>query len=88
MTRLSMLASERTSKKDISILQKNHEYGRPRVLVKKIRIKHIVVQWESDALLLENNLIKSIDHGTMYCSIKDDKSYPLYVLEERFPGIF
>ena len=42
-----------------SYFTKNHEYGKTRVLVKKIRkIKHIVVPTESDALLLENNLIK------------------------------
>ncbi len=41
-----------------SYFTKTHEYGKTRVLVKKIRrIKHIVVPTESDALLLENNLI-------------------------------
>ena len=42
-----------------SYFTKNHDYGRTRVLVKKIvTIKHIVVETETDALLLENNLIK------------------------------
>ena len=42
-----------------SYFTKTHENGKTRVLVKKIaEIKHIVVQTEADALLLENNLIK------------------------------
>ena len=42
-----------------SYFTKTHDSGKTRVLVKKIRsIKHIVVNTESDALLLENNLIK------------------------------
>ena len=42
-----------------SYFNKNHDYGKTNVLVKKIRnIKHIVVDSETDALLLENNLIK------------------------------
>ena len=46
-------------KRVASYFNKNHENGKTRVLVKKIvRIKHIVVNTETDALLLENNLIK------------------------------
>jgi len=42
-----------------SYFTKTHENGKTRVLVKRIaNIKHIVVQTETDALLLENNLIK------------------------------
>ena len=42
-----------------SYFNKTHEQGKTRVLVKKIKsIRHIVVPTESDALLLENNLIK------------------------------
>ena len=42
-----------------SYFTKTHENGKTRVLVKKIAtIKHIVVETEKDALLLENNLIK------------------------------
>ena len=43
-----------------SYFTKQHDSGKTRVLVKKIvTIKHIVVDTETDALLLENNLIKS-----------------------------
>jgi len=46
-------------KRVASYFNKNHENGKTRVLVKKIvLIKHIVVHTETDALLLENNLIK------------------------------
>ncbi|MFS4454588.1 excinuclease ABC subunit UvrC [Maribacter sp. 2304DJ31-5] len=72
-----------------SYFTKNHEYGKTRVLVKKIvRIKHIVVPTESDALLLENNLIK--EYRPRYnVLLKDDKSYPwLCLKKERFPRLF
>ncbi|TLF46710.1 excinuclease ABC subunit UvrC [Maribacter aurantiacus] len=72
-----------------SYFNKNHEYGKTRVLVKKIkRIKHIVVPTESDALLLENNLIK--EYKPRYnVMLKDDKSYPWLCLKnERFPRLF
>ena len=72
-----------------SYFTKNHDYGKTRVMVKKIRvIKHIVVPTESDALLLENNLIK--EHRPRYnVLLKDDKSYPwICIKNERFPRIF
>ena len=72
-----------------SYFNKNHEYGKTRVLVKKIRsIKHIVVPTESDALLLENNLIKEL-RPRYNVLLKDDKSYPWLCLKnERFPRFF
>jgi excinuclease ABC subunit C len=46
-------------KRVASYFNKNQENGKTRVLVRKIAsIKHIVVETETDALLLENNLIK------------------------------
>lgn len=72
-----------------SYFNKNHEYGKTRVMVKKIRaIKHIVVPTESDALLLENNLIKEL-RPRYNVLLKDDKSYPWLCLKnERFPRLF
>jgi len=72
-----------------SYFNKTHEYGKTRVLVKKIRaIKHIVVPTESDALLLENNLIKEL-RPRYNVLLKDDKSYPWLCLKnERFPRLF
>ncbi|PRX56687.1 excinuclease ABC subunit UvrC [Flagellimonas meridianipacifica] len=72
-----------------SYFTKNHEYGKTRVMVKKIvSIRHIVVATESDALLLENNLIK--EHQPRYnVLLKDDKSYPwICIKNELFPRIF
>ncbi|EDP96639.1 excinuclease ABC subunit UvrC [Kordia algicida OT-1] len=76
-------------KRVASYFTKNHEYGKTRVLVKKIvSIKHIVVATETDALLLENNLIKKYQprYNVM---LKDDKSYPwICIKNERFPRVF
>ena len=72
-----------------SYFTKTHDNGKTRVLVKKIAtIKHIVVDTETDALLLENNLIKKYQpkYNVM---LKDDKSYPwICVKNERFPRVF
>jgi excinuclease ABC subunit C len=60
-----------------------------KVLVEKIaNIKHIVVSNESDALLLENNLVKK--HQPRYnVMLKDDKTYPwICVKNEPFPRVF
>tara|TARA_R110002073_G_C9454821_1_gene578318 strand:+ start:404 stop:2200 length:1797 start_codon:yes stop_codon:yes gene_type:complete len=76
-------------KRVASYFTKNHENGKTRVLVKKIvSIKHIVVDTETDALLLENNLIKKYQpkYNVM---LKDDKTYPwICIKKERFPRIF
>lgn len=72
-----------------SYFTKTHDNGKTRVLVKKIvNIKHIVVETETDALLLENNLIKQ--HKPRYnVLLKDDKSYPwICIKNERFPRVF
>lgn len=72
-----------------SYFTKHHDYGKTRVLVKNIvSIKHIVVETETDALLLENNLIKKYKpkYNVM---LKDDKSYPwLCIKNEYFPRVF
>ncbi len=76
-------------KRVTSYFTKTHENGKTRVMVKKIRqIKHIVVPTESDALLLENNLIKKYQ-PRYNVLLKDDKSYPwICIKKERFPRIF
>ncbi len=72
-----------------SYFTKKHDNGKTRVLVKKIvRIEHIVVNSETDALLLENNLIKKYQ-PRYNVLLKDDKSYPwICIKKERFPRIF
>jgi len=72
-----------------SYFTKTHDDGKTRVLVKKIvSIKHIVVATETDALLLENNLIKKYQ-PRYNVLLKDDKSYPwICIKKERFPRVF
>lgn len=63
--------------------------GKIRVLVSKITdIRWIVVDSESDALLLENNLIK--EYLPRYnVMLKDDKSFPwICIKNEPFPRVF
>ncbi|MGB2341227.1 MAG: excinuclease ABC subunit UvrC [Flavobacteriaceae bacterium] len=72
-----------------SYFNKTHDSNKTRILVKNIvRIEHIVVESEMDALLLENNLIKK--HKPRYnILLKDDKTYPwICIKKERFPRIF
>ena len=72
-----------------SYFTKNHENAKTRILVKQIvEIKHIVVDTETDALLLENNLIKK--YKPKYnILLKDDKTYPwICIKKERFPRVF
>jgi len=72
-----------------SYFTKTHDSGKTKVLVKKIaQIKHIVVETETDALLLENNLIKKY-RPRYNVLLKDDKSYPwICIKNERFPRVF
>ncbi|WP_299102425.1 excinuclease ABC subunit UvrC [uncultured Winogradskyella sp.] len=72
-----------------SYFNKRHDYGKTRVLVKNIAsVKHIVVETENDALLLENNLIKKY-RPKYNVLLKDDKSYPwICIKKESFPRVF
>jgi len=76
-------------KRILSYFNKTHDNGRTRTLVKKIvEVRHIIVATETDALLLENNLIKKYQprYNVM---LKDDKSYPwICIKNERFPRVF
>lgn len=73
-----------------SYFQKTHlENSKLRVLVNKIAdFQYIVVETESDALLLENNLIKKYQ-PRYNILLKDDKTYPwICVKNESFPRVF
>lgn len=76
-------------KRVASYFNKTHDNARTRLLVKRIQtIKHIVVATETDALLLENNLIKKYQ-PKYNVLLKDDKTYPwLCIKKERFPRVF
>ena len=67
----------------------NYENNKVRLLVKKVSdLKHIVVDSESDALLLENNLIKKYQ-PKYNINLKDDKTFPwICITNERFPRVF
>lgn len=72
-----------------SYFQKEHDYAKLNLLVRKIaKINYIVVKTEWDALLLENSLIKK--HQPRYnVMLKDDKTYPwICIKSEPFPRIF
>ena len=69
--------------------RKKFESFKVKVLVDRIKdLKFIVVDSESDALLLENNLIKK--HQPRYnILLKDDKTFPwICVKNEPFPRVF
>ncbi len=72
-----------------SYFTKEHDTYRLRMMVKKITdIKTIKVDTEMDALILENNLIKSLapKYNIM---LRDDKSYPSIIIKnERFSRVF
>jgi excinuclease ABC subunit C len=72
-----------------SYFYKEPENAKTRILVRKIcDIKHIVVNSEQDALLLENNLIKKYQ-PRYNVLLKDDKSFPWIVVKnEPFARVF
>ena len=76
-------------KRVTSYFTKEHDNNRLRILVRKIvDIKTIKVNSELDALLLENNLIKSLK-PKYNVNLRDDKTYPWIVLKkESFPRLF
>ncbi len=72
-----------------SYFQKAPDNAKLAVLIRKIdTINHLVVDTESDALLLENNLIKR--HLPRYnVLLKDDKTFPwICISNEPFPKVF
>ena len=74
--RVTSYFSKNQSGKTVVLLRKSHD------------IRHIVVDNESDALLLENNLIKK--HQPRYnILLKDDKTFPwICIKKEPFPRVF
>ena len=73
----------------LSYFTKNHDSAKLRIMVRRIcRIEHIVVDTETDALLLENNLIKKYQ-PRYNILLKDDKTFPwICIKNEPFPRIF
>jgi excinuclease ABC subunit C len=76
-------------KKRVTSYFSKNQSGKTSVMLKKAsEIRHIVVDNESDALLLENNLIKK--HQPRYnILLKDDKTFPwICIRKEPFPRVF
>ena len=85
------IGKARDLKKRVSsyFTKSNSDNYKMKMLVSRIAsIKHIVVSNESDALLLENNLVKK--HQPRYnVLLKDDKTFPwICVKNEPFPRVF
>ncbi len=76
-------------KKRVSSYFSKNQSGKTKMLVEKIaRIEHIVVETETDALLLENILIKKYQ-PKYNVLLKDDKTYPwICIKKEAFPRVF
>ncbi len=71
-----------------SYFSKSHDHRKTSLLVRNIAdIKHMIVQSEQDALLLENNLIKKYQ-PRYNIQLKDDKSFPwICIKNEPFPRV-
>ncbi len=76
-------------KKRVASYFSKNQSGKTVLMLKRSNdIRHIVVENESDALLLENNLIKK--HQPRYnILLKDDKTFPwICIKKEPFPRVF
>lgn len=72
-----------------SYFTKNHDTAKTRILVRSIHdVHYIIVDTETDALLLENSLIKKY-RPRYNIQLKDDKTYPwICIKNEPFPRVF
>jgi excinuclease ABC subunit C len=79
----------RSLRKRVGSYFSKNQSGKTQVMLSRAaEIRHIVVDNESEALLLENSLIKK--HQPRYnILLKDDKTYPwICVKNEHFPRVF
>ncbi len=76
-------------KRVTSYFSRSRQSGKTEVMLRKAHdIRHIVVENESDALLLENNLIKKYQ-PRYNILLKDDKTFPwICIKNEPFPRVF
>ncbi|MGQ9619980.1 MAG: excinuclease ABC subunit UvrC [Bacteroidales bacterium] len=87
--RIIYVGKAKNLKKRVASYFTKNQPGKTAVMLKRAAyLQHIVTDSESDALLLENNLIKK--HQPRYnILLKDDKTYPWICLKnEPFPRIF
>jgi excinuclease ABC subunit C len=86
---LLYVGKARNLKKRVSSYFSKNQTGKTQVMLSRaIDLRHIVVDNESEALLLENSLIKK--HQPRYnILLKDDKTYPwICIKNEHFPRVF
>ena len=79
----------RNLRKRVASYFSGNQTGKTRVMLSRAAdLRHIVVDNESEALLLENSLIKK--HQPRYnILLKDDKTYPyICIKNEHFPRVF
>ncbi len=79
----------RSLRKRVASYFVKYQSGKTQVMLSRAEdLRHIVVDNESDALLLENSLIKK--HQPRYnILLKDDKTYPwICIKNEHFPRVF
>ena len=83
------IGKAKSLKKRVSSYFSGNQSGKTTVMLNKaVTIRHIVVDTESDALLLENNLIKKYQ-PRYNILLKDDKTFPwICIKNEPFPRIF
>jgi excinuclease ABC subunit C len=76
-------------KKRVTSYFAKNQSGKTTVMLKKaVDVKHIIVDTESDALLLENNIIKKYQ-PRYNILLKDDKTFPwICIKKEHFPRVF
>lgn len=76
-------------KKRLTSYFKGRQTGKTAVMLNKaVALKHVLVENESEALLLENNMIKTLQ-PRYNILLKDDKTYPwICIKNENFPRIF
>jgi excinuclease ABC subunit C len=76
-------------KKRVTSYFSKNQSGKTSIMLKRAAdVRHMVVDTESDALLLENNLVKR--HQPRYnILLKDDKTFPwICIKKEPFPRVF
>ncbi|MDZ7633059.1 MAG: excinuclease ABC subunit UvrC [Bacteroidales bacterium] len=79
----------RSLRKRVTSYFSKNQSGKTQVMLSRAAdLRHVVVDSESDALLLENSLIKK--HQPRYnILLKDDKTYPwICIKNEHFPRVF
>ncbi|HZM12999.1 MAG TPA: excinuclease ABC subunit UvrC [Bacteroidales bacterium] len=86
---LLYVGKARSLRKRVSSYFNKNQSGKTQVMLSRASdLRHVVVDNESDALLLENSLIKK--HQPRYnILLKDDKTYPwICIKNEHFPRVF